>query len=163
MSPLRYLPSSSLLLLLLFLFLTSYLDFSALSSSSSAAVAVARPVSDPTIQRRAEPRTDLAAAFARWDEEVGCDRFRDKHRNWTADPSAIQDAEAGDCSARGASHISVLVKGWTWIPDEMDNLYSCRCGMTCLWTKSAALGNKPDAVFFEWKAPPKTVRRDIYT
>ncbi|CAL9186862.1 unnamed protein product [Musa hybrid cultivar] len=165
MSPLRhhalarFLPSSSLLLLL-FLFVTSYLGFSSLSStSSSSAMSVARPVGDPALQRRVEPRTDLAAAFARWDEEVGCDRFRDKHRNWTADPSAIQDAEAGDCSTLGASHISVLVKGWTWIPDETDNLYSCRCGMTCLWTKSAALADKPDAVFFEWKTPPKTRRK----
>ncbi|CAL9764260.1 unnamed protein product [Musa acuminata subsp. burmannicoides] len=181
---LRFLPSSVLVLLVLLL--TTYVDFSSLSSrfrfSSSSFAAAARTIADPgpapapaladNVGRLAEPLpdtapapdhppetfTDLAAAFARWDEEVGCDRFREKHdySNWTADPSAIQDAEAGDCSSLGARHVSILVKGWSWIPDEMDDLYSCRCGMTCLWTKSEALADKPDAVFFEWDSPPKT-------
>ncbi|XP_065009772.1 alpha-(1,4)-fucosyltransferase-like [Musa acuminata AAA Group] len=174
----RFVPSS--ILFLLVLLLASYLDFSSpfrssSSSSSSAAAsfaAAARPIPDtpeaPTANlssaaandKPPEPFTDLAAAFARWDEEVGCDRFREKHRNWTADASAIQNAEAGDCSTLGARHVSVLVKRGGWIPDEMDNLYSCRCGLTCLWTKSDTLADKPDAELFEgWMRPPQTRRK----
>ncbi|KAL0326341.1 UNVERIFIED_CONTAM: Alpha-(1,4)-fucosyltransferase [Sesamum radiatum] len=52
------------------------------------------------------------------------------------------------------THVSVLVKGWTWIPDNMDNLYSCRCGLSCLWTKSSVLADKPDALLFETTTPP---------
>ncbi|RWW29176.1 hypothetical protein GW17_00006310 [Ensete ventricosum] len=174
---LRFLPASVLLLLVLLL--TTYVDFSSLSSpfrfSSSSFATAARPIADPgpapapapapapTPDHRPETFTDLAAAFARWDEEVGCDRFREKHSygNRTGDPSAIQDAEAGDCSSLGARHVSILVKGWSWIPDEMDDLYSCRCGMSCLWTKSEALVDKPDAVFFEWDSPPKTFRNEL--
>lgn len=56
--------------------------------------------------------------------------------------SALQaGSAAGDCGMDGASHVSVLVKGWTWIPDNMDNLYSCRCGLACLWTKSPILAD----------------------
>ncbi|MFQ6650302.1 hypothetical protein Gotur_022112 [Gossypium turneri] len=51
-------------------------------------------------------------------------------------------------------HVSVLVKGWTWIPDNLDNLYSCQCGMSCLWTKSPVLADKPDALLFETATPP---------
>ncbi|WOL15059.1 alpha-(1,4)-fucosyltransferase-like [Canna indica] len=173
---LRFLPSS--LLLLLVLLFTSSLDFSSLSSPlgrffssshSSASFAAARPVANPAPAAppvpapapAAEAFTDLAAAFKRWDEEVGCERFREKHRNWTApDPSAIQDAEAGDCSTLGRRrHVSILVKRWSWIPDEMDNLYSCRCGLSCLWSKSQVLADDPDALFFEWDSPPKTRKK----
>ncbi|CAA6667687.1 unnamed protein product [Spirodela intermedia] len=52
------------------------------------------------------------------------------------------------------SHVSVLIKGWTWIPDNLDQLYSCRCGLSCLWTKSAVLADKPDALLFENAMPP---------
>ncbi|RRT54306.1 hypothetical protein B296_00038377 [Ensete ventricosum] len=156
----RFVPSSILLLVLL---LASYLDFSSpfRSSSSSAAASFAAAAARPIPDTQEAPTTNLsslAAAFARWDEEVGCDRFREKHRNWTADPSAIQDAEAGDCSTLGARQVSVLVKRGGWIPDEMDNLYSCRCGLTCLWTKSDTLADKPDAELFEgWMRPPQTL------
>ncbi|KAL1063476.1 hypothetical protein V6Z11_D13G145000 [Gossypium hirsutum] len=51
-------------------------------------------------------------------------------------------------------HVSVLVKGWTWVPDNLDNLYSCQCGMSCLWTKSPVLADKPDALLFETATPP---------
>lgn len=71
--------------------------------------------------------------------------------------SAIQDSGEGlDCAA--ADHVSVLVKGWTWIPDNLDNLYSCRCGLSCLWTKSPVLADKPDVVVFENVLPPARVR-----
>ncbi|KAL0391666.1 UNVERIFIED_CONTAM: Alpha-(1,4)-fucosyltransferase [Sesamum radiatum] len=36
----------------------------------------------------------------------------------------------------------------------MDNLYSCRCGLSCLWTKSSVLADKPDALLFETTTPP---------
>lgn len=48
----------------------------------------------------------------------------------------------------------MLVKGWTWIPDNLDNLYPCRCGLSCLWTKSPVLADKPDALLFETSTPP---------
>lgn len=52
----------------------------------------------------------------------------------------------------------MLVKGWTWIPDNLDNLYSCRCGLSCLWTKSPVLADRPDVLVFENVVPPARVR-----
>lgn len=52
------------------------------------------------------------------------------------------------------NHVSVLVKKWTWVPDNLDNLYQCRCGLTCLWTKSNVLADHPDVLFFETSTPP---------
>jgi hypothetical protein len=37
---------------------------------------------------------------------------------------------------------------------DLDNLYSCRCGLSCLWTKSNVLADKPDALMFESSTPP---------
>lgn len=171
-SILRFLPSTVILLVVLLV--TRFLDFSSLSSpfiSSSFAAVAARPIppidvpsgSHSAADEKVSPHesfSDLAAAFRQWDEEVGCERFQEKYANWTADVSAVQDADAGECSELGARHVSVLVKGWSWIPDEMDNLYTCRCGLTCLWTKSQVLADKPDAVFFEAYKPPQTVGKE---
>lgn len=36
-------------------------------------------------------------------------------------------------------------------------LYFCRCGLSCLWTKSSVLVDKPDALLFETTTPPLIV------
>lgn len=115
----------------------------------------------PTPNRNPNPHfpfTDLIAAFKSWDAEIGCPRFRDKYKDWTANSSAVQDFDGGgECDGIGMRHVSVLVKGWTWVPDNLDNLYSCRCGLSCLWTKSRVLADRPDALLFESVMPPSTV------
>lgn len=70
--------------------------------------------------------------------------------------SPLQESDS-ECKGLKLNHVSVLVKGWTWIPDNLDNLYSCRCGLSCLWTKSSVLADKPDALLFETSTPPVRV------
>ncbi|XP_042008390.1 alpha-(1,4)-fucosyltransferase-like isoform X2 [Salvia splendens] len=105
-----------------------------------------------------EPFRDLFGAFKKWDSEVGCAQFRETHRDLLVNGSkmsSLQNAEGGiECGELQMKHVSVLVKGWTWVPDNMDNLYSCRCGLSCLWTKSSLLADKPDALLFETTTPP---------
>ncbi|XP_024522517.1 alpha-(1,4)-fucosyltransferase-like [Selaginella moellendorffii] len=100
---------------------------------------------------------DTVDAFRRWDESVGCSRFRRSFRNLTGDfvprPPSFQDPEI-KCSKLRKKHVGIHVKSWTWIPDNLDNLYSCGCGLSCLWTKSPVLADKPDALFYEWNKPP---------
>lgn len=106
----------------------------------------------------AEPFKDLFKAFKKWDFEVGCGQFREKHQDLLVNGSRIsslQNVEGEiECGELQMKHVSILVKGWTWIPDNMDNLYSCRCGLSCLWTKSSVLADKPDALLFETTTPP---------
>ncbi|KAJ8760489.1 hypothetical protein K2173_015156 [Erythroxylum novogranatense] len=105
------------------------------------------------------PFSDLSSAFRKWDAHVGCARFRDKYKDslpsGSNGSSSLQEF-GGDSTCRQLKmgHVTVLVKGWTWIPDNLDNLYSCRCGLSCLWTKSPVLADKPDALFFETTTPP---------
>ncbi|XP_059631939.1 alpha-(1,4)-fucosyltransferase [Cornus florida] len=106
-----------------------------------------------------DPFRVLLGAFKRWDSQVGCSQFREKHkeflRSGSSSSSSLQEVDGEvDCKELKMSHVSVLVKGWTWIPDNLDNLYSCRCGLSCLWTKSSVLADKPDALFFETTTPP---------
>lgn len=99
---------------------------------------------------------------------MGCARFREKHKGLiqnrsnsigsssSSSSSPLQE-DGGDSKCGGElklDHVSVLVKGWTWIPDNLDNLYSCSCGLSCLWTKSPVLADKPDAMLFETTTPP---------
>lgn len=95
---------------------------------------------------------------------MGCYQFREKNKGFLRNgsvpfsSSSIQDGEGKlDCSELKMNHVGVLVKGWTWIPDNLDNLYSCRCGLSCLWTKSSVLADKPDALLFETTTPPLQV------
>lgn len=75
---------------------------------------------------------------------------------WTRSSSrpSLQNSTVDNCNALRMEHVSVLVKEWTWIPDTLNNLYSCECGLTCLWTNSDALEKKPDAHFYETNSPP---------
>ncbi|KAI9201334.1 hypothetical protein LWI28_021759 [Acer negundo] len=115
----------------------------------------------PNIEESApEPFTDLLSAFSKWDSQVGCARFREKHNGGLTRPGSGNGSSAslqevgGDCSELKMDHVNILVKGWTWIPDNLDNLYSCRCGLSCLWTKSSVLADQPDALLFETTTPP---------
>ncbi|XWS21913.1 hypothetical protein CRYUN_Cryun30bG0097100 [Craigia yunnanensis] len=90
---------------------------------------------------------------------MGCAQFKEKHKDLIhllSNRSASLQEVVGDsgCNELKMEHVSVLVKGWTWIPDNLDNLYFCRCGMSCLWTKSSVLADKPDALLFETTTPP---------
>ena len=89
---------------------------------------------------------------------MGCERFREKPRG--SNGVALNESKVASlqgfngCKGLKMGHVSVLVKGWTWIPDNLDNLYSCDCGLSCLWTKSPVLADKPDALLFETSTPP---------
>ncbi|XP_030528570.1 alpha-(1,4)-fucosyltransferase isoform X2 [Rhodamnia argentea] len=145
---------------ILVLFLSGFLEFPSLATS-------VRSARGPGISDAAaapDPFTDLVGAFKKWDSRVGCARFRERHGgqlgngfNRSASPSSsLQVGGDGEseCRELQLSHVSVLVKGWTWIPDNLDNLYPCRCGLSCLWTKSPVLADKPDALLFETSTPP---------
>jgi alpha-1,4-fucosyltransferase len=71
--------------------------------------------------------------------------------------SSLQHAKVDNCTILRKQHVSVLVKRWTWIPETLNNLYSCECGLTCLWTNSDVLVEKPDALLYETDFPPSRV------
>lgn len=72
-------------------------------------------------------------------------------------PSSLKHDDHRVCEGLKKKHVSVLVKRTSWIPDNLDNLYSCPCGLTCLWTKSPVLADQPDAHLFEKAKPPLKV------
>ncbi|KAK4413336.1 Alpha-(1,4)-fucosyltransferase [Sesamum alatum] len=143
--------------LIIFFFTTSFLEFPSANSSVSSTLesSILETLSKSSKQ---EPFIDLRKAFKKWDSQVGCAQFREEHKELLGNRSkmsSLQDAEGQiQCGELQMNHVSVLVKGWTWIPDNMDNLYSCRCGLSCLWTKSSVLADKPDALLFETTTPP---------
>ncbi|KAG0492301.1 hypothetical protein HPP92_005699 [Vanilla planifolia] len=153
------------------LLLSRFLEFPAISSpiptgislsssSSSLSSSIDSSLSLVLGSRPTEAFTELRAAFWRWDAEVGCPRFREHLKGWKVNASAVQDSRSRmDCGKLGSAHVTVLVMEWTWIPDNMENLYYCNCGLSCLWTKSPVLADKPDAVLFENAMPP--VRQDF--
>uniref|UniRef100_A0A7N0UPA0 Fucosyltransferase n=2 Tax=Kalanchoe fedtschenkoi TaxID=63787 RepID=A0A7N0UPA0_KALFE len=134
------------------LFLAGFLELPFSTTSVPSVVESHLPItSNPP-----EAFTDMISAFKKWDSSVGCAKFREIHKDLTStnrSSSSFQD-RIGECGAMKMSHVNVLVKGWTWIPDNLDNLYSCECGLSCLWTKSAVLADKPDALLFETTTPP---------
>ncbi|PIN23359.1 Glycoprotein 3-alpha-L-fucosyltransferase [Handroanthus impetiginosus] len=128
---------------LIILFLTGFLEFpSANSSIPSPIDSILSTLPESTTQ---EPFKNLFEAFKKWDSQVGCAQFGEKHRDLLGNASKISSLQNVDgeieCGELHMNHVSVLVKGWTWIPDNMDNLYSCRCGLSCLWTKSTVLAD----------------------
>lgn len=70
---------------------------------------------------------------------------------------SLQNPTVDNCTILRKQHVSVLVKKWTWIPDTLNNLYSCDCGLTCLWTNSDVLLDRPDAHLYESATPPSRV------
>lgn len=111
--------------------------------------------------RSSDPFRDLLAAFTQWDSQVGCEKFEKKFQSWKANSSAIQGSDVQDCATWQKEgkrrHVSVFVKGWTWIPDNLDGIYSCGCGLSCAWSKSPVVVDRPDALFFEGATPPRIV------
>ncbi|XP_030468101.2 alpha-(1,4)-fucosyltransferase isoform X1 [Syzygium oleosum] len=165
--PLKPINSYTVALMLCFAFLVLFLSgFLELPSfAASVRSAPRRGPRLPDAPLAPDPFTDLVGAFREWDSRVGCALFRERHggrsgngfNNGSSSSSpSLQvggDGESG-CGELRLSHVSVLVKGWTWIPDNLDNLYPCRCGLSCLWTKSPVLADKPDALLFETSTPP---------
>ncbi|XP_051139511.1 alpha-(1,4)-fucosyltransferase [Andrographis paniculata] len=138
---------------LIILFLTtSFLEFPSADTAQDGLFVTLSESSEP------EPFEDLFEAYKKWDAQVGCAQFREKHKGLSSsgsNTSFLPNAEDGiRCGELQMDHVSVLVKGWTWIPDNMDNMYSCSCGLSCLWTKSSVLADKPDALLFETTTPP---------
>ncbi|KAG6737872.1 hypothetical protein POTOM_059403 [Populus tomentosa] len=137
---------------IIILFFSGFLEFPSITTS------ITSPVKAPNfpVKTIPDPFTDLFVAFKKWDSQVGCVQFREKHKNLGSNGSASLQVVDGDvgCSELKMEHVNVLVKGWTWIPGNLDNLYSCRCGLSCLWTKSSVLADKPDALLFETTTPP---------
>ncbi|KAB5512593.1 hypothetical protein DKX38_029621 [Salix brachista] len=144
-----------LFLTVIILFFSGFLEFPSLTAS------ITSPVKDSNfpVKTTPDPFTNLFVAFRKWDSQVGCMQFREKPKNlWSQGSNGsaslqVVDGDAG-CNELKMEHVSVLVKGWTWIPGNLDNLYSCRCGLSCLWTKSSVLADKPDALLFETTTPP---------
>ncbi|CAA0840875.1 Alpha-(1-4)-fucosyltransferase [Striga hermonthica] len=140
---------------LIVVFLTGFLEF------PSAKFLIPSPKDSITLtpsNSSPDPFKDLFQAFKNWDSQVGCSEFRGKHEDLLKNGSKIASLQNADgeirCGELQMKHVSVLVKGWTWIPDNMDNLYSCRCGLSCLWTKSQVIADNPDALLFETTTPP---------
>lgn len=154
-------------LMLFFTFLILF--FSGFFQLPSFSTSITPPIKDSGLRMTSstpDPFTDLLSAFKKWDSQVGCAQFIEKHKGlihvgsssssgWSNGSASLQvvDGDSG-CSELKMGHVSVLVKGWTWIPDNLDNMYSCRCGLSCLWTKSSVLADKPDALLFETTTPP---------
>ncbi|XP_078173101.1 alpha-(1,4)-fucosyltransferase-like [Carex rostrata] len=106
--------------------------------------------------RPREAFADLKQAYDRWDSEIGCSRFRDKFRRWKVNESAVQQADGGDCSEFKLDHVSVWAKAVSWVPEALDGLYECRCGLSCLWTQNEVLADKHDVDLYEAYGPPET-------
>ncbi|XP_077247587.1 fucosyltransferase 13 [Tasmannia lanceolata] len=155
-------PMLGLALILLVLFFSGFLELSS-ATSSIPLVKDSKPSSGSSSfddLKGKEPFTNLLGAFRKWDLKVGCGQFKEKNKGWSANGSSLQDVNGAlDCGMMNMAHVSILVKGWTWIPDNLDNLYLCRCGLSCLWTKSSVLADKPDALLYENVMPPSQRRR----
>jgi alpha-1,4-fucosyltransferase len=177
------LASAAILLLLL----SGYFELPSISTPAPLLAGAARfPTAlDSVGSRDRDPFTSLLEAFASWDAAVGCPRVRAKlaaaglglgpglplpsasasaSANGTAEDPAAASVSGGAawrgaarCEDLAARHVGVLVKGWTWIPDALDGVYTCRCGVSCVWSKSAAAVDRPDALLFEGATPPPQV------
>lgn len=138
---------------LLILFFSGFLDF----PTASSLIPSAHTSLESSSNFESDPFKDLLGAYKKWDAQVGCGLFRQKNMKNGSNLRSIQDVDEVECSGLKRDFVGVLVKGWTWIPDNLDNLYSCRCGLSCLWTKSEVLVDKPDALLFETVTPPLQV------
>ncbi|KAF2290960.1 hypothetical protein GH714_017386 [Hevea brasiliensis] len=152
----------------LMMFFTFLIFFSGFLEFPSVTTSIPSPIRDrlSTTSSTPDPFVDLVIAYKKWDSRVGCNQFRERYRNLIrvgssgSNRSASLQEAGGDseCNDLKMGHVSVLVKGWTWIPDNLDNMYSCQCGLSCLWTKSPVLADKPDALLFETTTPPSRRR-----
>ncbi|KAJ6807316.1 alpha-(1,4)-fucosyltransferase [Iris pallida] len=74
------------------------------------------------IPKAKHPFTDLISAYSQWDAQIGCRHFRDGNPRTRG--FRLRGRWGGARQRAG--------QGWTWIPTNLDNLYSCSCGLTCL-------------------------------
>lgn len=118
-------------------------------------VAVRTSISDEDHLILNKSFTDLFDVYKKWDGQVGCDKFREKESRVSSSNPSLQDLNPVPCKSLKLKHVAIHVKRWIWLPDNLENLYSCGCGLTCLWTKSEVLADKPDAVLFETETPPR--------
>lgn len=149
--------------ILLILFISGIIEFPSFSLFSQFST-------KPIFKDQSKAFTDVVGAFKRWDSEVGCVRFKNEinqQRNNGSNYSfstSLQDQL--ECGVLKMKHVSILVKGWTWIPDNLNSMYICPCGLSCLWTKSLVLADNPDAFLFETTKPPAQVTiflgHDVY-
>lgn len=165
------LASAAILLILL----SGYFELPSITSSFSApltpivsadaAAAAERRRFDTALDsvgsRKRHAFTSVLAAFGAWDAAVGCPRIRAKIGAANATTASAMAAITGGAGWAGATcedmktrHVGVFVKGWTWIPDALDGVYTCRCGVSCVWSKAAAVVDRPDAMLFEGATPP---------
>nr|CAD1836854.1 unnamed protein product [Ananas comosus var. bracteatus] len=47
-------------------------------------------------------------------------------------------------------------RGVTWVPDILDGVYECRCGLSCVWSRNVAVVDEVDVTLWESFKPPKT-------
>ncbi|VAI15293.1 unnamed protein product [Triticum turgidum subsp. durum] len=165
--------ASALILLLL---LSGYFELPSITSSISAQFSPTVPAAGATGSRRCGTALDSVgsrersaftstlAAFSAWDASVGCPRIRAKIGAANATTASAMASITGGAGWGGARceemktrHVGVFVKGWTWIPDSLDGVYTCRCGVSCVWSKAAAVVDRPDALLFEGATPPLQV------
>jgi alpha-1,4-fucosyltransferase len=163
------LASAAILLILL----SGYFELPSITSSFSAPLT---PIADAAERRRFDTALDsvgsrkrhaftsVLAAFGAWDAAVGCPSVRAKIGAANATTASAMAAITGGAGWAGATcedmktrHVGVFVKGWTWIPDALDGVYTCRCGVSCVWSKAAAVVDRPDAMLFEGATPPLEV------
>lgn len=99
--------------------------------------------------------TDLFDAYKQWDAQVGCAGFRKNVKKINPHNPSLQNSNLISCQSLKQKHVAVRVKEWTWLPDNIQNLYSCDCGLTCMWTKSEVLADNPDVELYETVTPPR--------
>ncbi|KAK7277289.1 hypothetical protein RIF29_18440 [Crotalaria pallida] len=146
--------------ILLMLFISGIIEFP--SFSSFLLPSSYQTINDVPTNSSKVVFTDVVGAFKKWDSEVGCVQFKTNYVNTQSNssmnsssnvPSLQEDGGGSKCGGMKMKHVSILVKGWNWIPDNLNNLYSCSCELSCLWTKSPVLADNPDALLFETAKP----------
>lgn len=150
---------NAIVVLLMMFFTLLILSFTGILEFPSASTSIEHRIDPETkLPDSSDPFSDVIMAFKKWDLQVGCARFKENHKGsirGNVSSGSLQEFGGGfGCGKLKMENFKVLVKGWTWIPDNLENLYSCRCGMTCLWTKSSVLVDSPDALLFETTTPP---------
>ena len=163
----RLLTMACLLLLFFFFFFFSVFTISDMDTLFGA---LAGGPSSRTVKKKIRPLplfntsssssfTDLLDAYNQWDAKVGCSSMSSDGNSGASishNPS-LQSPHPVACSSLKQKHVVVYIKEWTWIPDNLQNLYSCDCGLTCMWTKSQILADDPDVLLYESATPPRQV------
>lgn len=149
----------SLLIFFCYIFIDFPSSSPAITSSIPIPLSQSQTISQQPQQSDPDPFDNLLDAYKKWDSQMGCVNFKRKNLGLVKKGVNLSSLQVGnyECSELKMNHVGVLVNGWTWIPDNLDNLYNCRCGLSCLWTKSNVLLDKPDALFFETTTPPSRV------